>query len=463
MHRVIYTFTLDALTRKEISSNIDFRGSFTHTLSPGIPVPYRKGNIALLFVRYDRQKGEIAPGTYLENAGVILEPRGEKVATVGRRVKVELVRSVGGRFRVETLCARLPSDLAERFREAIKRDVCPMSEEDGQSVLEMLEGGSGYLEALLDFLRDALDRDQLDESDPADRIYLEERDAARVATRIGGFPSSSLEVWKRPGETGAPYLAGLIREPVEQSLIDQDTRPTQEWATGVPGGRRHDITVLSDGNRRLEIANVNATPVESRLGTDLIYYHHNTQSFVFVQYKRIPTAEKHIWVDHRLYEQLDKLDNIAKMSSAPVIPEDWCLGSDPCFLKLAQWDPHEESFSMSPGRGLYLPVSYVRLLMKDSRTRGPRGGVRLGYDTVPRYLANTDFIELVKSGLVGTVGTTVQDLDQLVTGRVEEGYGAVVAMETGDETAAQRQARNRSRGGKRKRSASPAGGTLPLF
>jgi hypothetical protein len=51
-------------------------------------------------------------------------------------------------------------------------------------------------------------------------------------------------------------------------------------------------------------------------------------------------------------------------------------------------------------RGLYLPSSYVGMLLTQGHTR-------LGYDTVARYLSNKQFIEFVAHGLVGTIGITV--------------------------------------------------------
>ncbi|MEE2042822.1 hypothetical protein Q7689_05275 [Nocardiopsis tropica] len=461
---MIYVFTLDSTTRRGISKNIDMHGYFTHVLPPGLPDPYPKGNIALLFVRYDKEERGILPGVYLEKLGVVLNPRGEKVATVGKRIKIDLLRSIGGLLPLDTLVQRLDFDLAARLRVATESGVYPMAKEEGELVLSALRSTSDWLSDLLTYLDDVLDRDHLDEGHPGDAFRLEERDALRVAARIGGFSSASLEVWKRPSDAGAPYLAGLIREPTEQALIEQDVHPLVDWAADLGQRRRSDIDVLTDGDRRLEIANVNATSVEARLGTDLIYYHHNTRSFVFVQYKRLPLGEKHICVDKRLRCQLDKLERVAALSAQPVSSEDWRLSSDPCFVKLAQWTPDDDSLSMAPTRGLYLPISYVRLLLADPRTHGPRGGVRLGYDTVTRYLANTEFIELVKTGLVGTVGTTVEALDKLVTERVAEGRGVVVTVERSKETAADRQARNRSRGGRRKRSTSPPKHrTEPLF
>src|SRR5581483_9407666 len=136
------------------------------------------------------------------------------------------------------------------------------------------------------------------------------------------------------------------------------------------------------------------TPVEKRLGTDLVYYHEPTHSFMLVQYKRVDPIKQSFTVDQRLRDQLDRLEQVAELSAGPTSPDDWRLGADSCFLKLAWWPEHREAID-ALADGMYLPLSYVRLLLQDDCTRG-RGESRiLGRTTVPRYLVNSQFNELV--------------------------------------------------------------------
>lgn len=203
---------------------------------------------------------------------------------------------------------------------------------------------------------------------------------------------------------------------MERSLIDYDVRVAgaafgmfSDWQQG--NTVRCDIHVLHDASgRRLEVVNVNATPVESRLGTDMLYYHEPTKSFVFVQYKRLDPDPRSIYVDERLRSQLDRLEETAKLSTPPAQPSEWGLGNDPCFVKLAYWP---QSADRCPAQGLapgmHLPVSYIRLLLDDDCARGKRAGSTariLGYEQVERHLTGTQFIDLVKHGLAGTIGTT---------------------------------------------------------
>lgn len=445
---VIYIFCIDSEQRSKISAKLDVHRYFTHVLPESLPAPYPKGNVALLFVRYGKE-GEAGTFHRLDSLGLIFNPRGEKIATFGRRVKVDFLLPPGQPIDLEALKRLLPRELDTKLTRAVELGAYPLKEEEGTRVLQLLAGLSAHLAEIIDYFGSLRNRDQLEVDRPEDAPRWEERDGLRVVTRISGMFSPGLNAWRRPEDQQTPYMAGLIREPTEQSMIEYDVRHPVEWAAGVKGVNRYDIRVLGEGDRCLEVVNVNATKVESRLGTDLIYYHHGTRSFVLVQYKRLSQKSKLVWVDERLRGQLEHLEEVAELGSTPEGADDWRLNNDPCFLKLAHWEPKEEQSTSMPSKGLYLPVSYVRLLLEDDRTMGPNGGVRLGYETVPRYLANSEFIELVKNGLVGTVGTSLEDLNKLVTKRVRQGKGVLIAMESGSETTAQRQARQRSRGGKR--------------
>lgn len=65
-------------------------------------------------------------------------------------------------------------------------------------------------------------------------------------------------------------------------------------------------------------------------------------------------------------------------------------------------------------------------------------------------MTNTEFTELVKNGLVGTVGTTLDDLEALGVERAEEEMSVVIAVERATasprETVKERRKRNHARG-----------------
>ncbi|MFJ8495028.1 hypothetical protein ACIRBZ_42860 [Streptomyces sp. NPDC094038] len=355
------------------------------------------------------------------------------------------------------LLALLDADLRNKFEQA---SLIGTARWCSGEVWQALEAGLRTkfprLVPLIDWLLAQASPPALDSRDEADRAWQEQQDAVRSILRIADFPLPSLNAWKRPESRDAPYTAGIIPQPSESSLIDHDMRAAgrafgldSDWMTG--SGVRCDINVLwdSSGRRRLEVTNVNALPLERRTGTDMIYYHVPTKSFTLVQYKRLDPRMREIRVDERLRSQLDRLEKVTQLNSPPTQPHEWRLGSDPCFLKLAYW-PEDTSKNPVEGlaHGMYLPVSYVRILLENDCTLGPQKGGQarlLGYDRVERHLVGAQFVELVKEGLVGTVGTTREQLWSMVKRRVSEGQNVLVAEENSSESVRDRQKRNRAR------------------
>ena len=212
-------------------------------------------------------------------------------------------------------------------------------------------------------------------------------------------------------------------------------------------GARYDIHAIttSDG-RRLEIMNVNASPVESRTGTDMIYYYEPTHSFTLVQYKRLPSRKKPMHADDRFYDQLARLSQVERMSKTASRPGEWRLGGDSCFMKLAYWPETENGRSARElANGMYLPVSYIRILLEDDSTRGAYDGRILGYENIERHLVGTQFIELVTHGLIGTVGVSVEELRTFVRERVAAGQSVMLGLERSPETIRERERRLRKR------------------
>ncbi|MFE0448196.1 hypothetical protein [Streptomyces fungicidicus] len=79
---------------------------------------------------------------------------------------------------------------------------------------------------------------------------------------------------------------------------------------------------------------------------------------------------------------------------------------------------------------------------------------------VGRYLVASEFAELVKLGLVGTVGTSVEQLRDFGLERAREGCSVALGVETSEETPRDRATRIRQRTAKKRPkviSYSPAG------
>ena len=355
------------------------------------------------------------------------------------------------------LLAQLPAELMKEFSNAVSgKDVGNCGQTFWEAFNRAIQAKHPSMTELIDWLLALGSPPKFNSDDAADRSWQEQQDCAFCISRLGGLPPLTFAGWRRPASRDAPYLAGLVPKPYEQGMAEHDAR-----TVGVSSGMfdnwrpednaRYDIHVISTSDgRRLEVINVNALPVEDRTGTDMIYYYEPTQSFTLVQYKRLDFRKKSMYVDRRFRDQLDRLEEVARLSKTAAKPSEWRLGGDSCFMKLAHW-PEKESMRANRelANGMYLSVSYVRMLLKDDSTRGTQAGSQariLGYDNVERHLVGQQFIELVTHGLVGTVGVTVEELRKFVDDRVAAGQSVMLGVERSSETGNARQKRLRKRG-----------------
>jgi hypothetical protein len=298
-------------------------------------------------------------------------------------------------------------------------------------------------------------------SPSADRWALG-KDAVRGGLRIGGYPTERLDEWELPLEVEDTVLAGIKPSDYESDLIDHDSRAFPGW---IPQRtNRVGVRVFADGPRRMEITSINAMPQEGRVGADLVYYHRNSRSLILVQYKRLED-NKEVLVNKRLRRQIKRMEQLQVLQHEPEHHADWRLGSDYCFLKLCRTNtPSGEidptNLELLPG--LYLPLSFLRLVLKDPRVLGPQGGTYLGYARVERHLDNTTFFQLAKEGWIGSSGIDMKVIAEVASGSLGEGSDFILAEDISEETAKERQQRNRYKG-PRYRTPKPTQGQISLF
>jgi hypothetical protein len=231
---------------------------------------------------------------------------------------------------------------------------------------------------------------------------------------MAGIGREALGEWELT-EQQPSFLAGLERRPVsENTLINHDISrfpgllAAESWHV--------DWHVFNGSRRQLFVMNANMEPLEETLGVDVIYFNDTFQSFVLVQYKRMrrdrESAEgAKLWYrpDSNLQAELDRMRVVDELYGCG--SGDFRLFGQPCWLKLcdpgARVDDPAELI-----KGLYLAREYFVELL--DTCRGPRGGMRLGYDNVPRHINNTTFAQLVKDAWIGTRGTRTTDLEFVV-------------------------------------------------
>jgi hypothetical protein len=265
-----------------------------------------------------------------------------------------------------------------------------------------------------------------------DNVALE-KDATGLALEIGGVGRSALTTWS-PAARPAPFLLGLERARLyEDSAIANDVQYFGDWR---PLRRSVVGAVEFHGPRQVvTVINVNRTRVERSTGVDLIYYHHQHDAYTMVQYKRMTRAslegvtETAVYrpnSDRSLQPELRRMARLNREVRRARSLASFRLHRGPAFIKLCP-PLHLDPTSADLIRGMYLPFEFFALLLVSDESRGPRGGVRITFESAGRHLNNTQFIELVQSGWIGSHDLASQRIHRLVRGGLEAGRSVLLA------------------------------------
>ncbi|MEV8439299.1 hypothetical protein AB0425_18135 [Actinosynnema sp. NPDC051121] len=397
-------------------------------------------------------------GPELSHLGLVSR-KGEGTSSFERRLSVHHVRAVDQPVSGRVLHTLMDKASGDRVVQAIRDYEAVLPEGTTDALLDALVRARPSSVDLVSWFRSSQSDSRLLRSARAG-IWQHEREAVNLSLTIAGIDVSLSEEWNEPDE-GKPFLAGvdgaepklarLKRRSNESHLIDHD-------ASHFPGWRpdkvyEHHIRTFTDGNRTVEITNINADPLEGLFGVDLIYYHEQAQSMIMVQYKRLDDNRR-VYADERFRSQLKRMLRVNGLSRSAVDPVGWRLGLDACFFKLAKSTPMDP-YSDKLVDGLYLPASYVDKVI-EARTPENQSGVTLGYHNLDRWLHNTMFLELTKEGWIGTSGVAVDEIEELASQSLDDRHAVVIAKDKTKESAKQRQQRARSRAPRRRREVDPA-------
>jgi len=249
-------------------------------------------------------------------------------------------------------------------------------------------------------------------------IIAHEKDAISLALRISGFTDYDIPAWNQYSDT-APFLKGYDNVVIrEDPMVIHDSQVFGDWgkiSQFVVGA-----AVFFKEGHKLTIMNVNRHKIEETLGVDLLMYHHTYKSYVLIQYKRmIKDGES---LSYRLGDisykaEIGRMESFQRKSQiiTESKPDDYRLNDEFFYFKLCPADIKEPmSTKMIPG--MYLPLSYWKLLLSSDATLGERGGRKISYGNLDRYINNTLFIELLQSGWIGS---QVSDTE-LITKQIQE-------------------------------------------
>lgn len=211
----------------------------------------------------------------------------------------------------------------------------------------------------------------------------------------------------------------------EANIILNDSRviPGYELESSDVTGR----AIFVKGEEKLEVITANALPLEEVFGVDLIYLNRISQNLVMVQYKMLDrkgSSEKVRWqhaVTPKLHEEINRMRHFR----SEVFPhcDGYRLNSDPFYFKFVKRERTEGT------RGIVLPLEHFERILNSPEARGPNNGLRVDYEFLSgQYLRHTAFIELIRSGYIGSTPNVTEAFERLIRYVIENGKSAVVAI-----------------------------------
>lgn len=220
----------------------------------------------------------------------------------------------------------------------------------------------------------------------------------------------------------------------ERSLVEHDARVFKLLL----GEQTYRSAVFSnDSDRSVRVLVADKTDLETVLGIDLVIYNACYENFLLLQYKRMDNCSEgwryQISPSSNIHSQLSSMAAFrAKAESTPVLsasPTLWSyrLNEEPFYFKFCeQFRPDAGDTSLIPGITLSEP--HLREFLTIPEASGERRGLSVGYHNCPRYLNNTEFIQLARGGWIGAGHQSVGLLKEVLEANRQGGRAAMLTV-----------------------------------
>lgn len=266
----------------------------------------------------------------------------------------------------------------------------------------------------------------------------EQRDALGLALDIASLDRKSIlrkaQVSRVP--TAASVLDLLDQEALqEQDLvrIDQHAFAGLLVAEKVRSGR-----FTGPGARQVRVHVYDKKPLETVLGIDLLIFLADYDAYLLLQYKSMESKsddEGKTWsylVDQQLRDQISAMDRAeAAIAKLPALGANamkhWRLTSEAFYFKFCETtrpDARDDALVA----GITLGHSYLKNFLSLPAARGKNGGHRIGYGNCPRYLNNTQFVELAREGWIGCDQRGYALISAVIQAGIDSGRSAMLAV-----------------------------------
>lgn len=291
---------------------------------------------------------------------------------------------------------------------------------------------SGELDSLI---ARRTERHRLLDSSNRTACLNEQRDGLGLALDIGRLDRARvLKTMKIEGAERAGSVLDLLDQTVihERSLIEHDRRIFELLLEESPS----QVAVFSDGaNRSVRVLVVDRTDLETVLGIDLIIYSACYDNYLLLQYKRMEICGEGwrypIRPSSNLHGQLDRMrvfrEAATRLNSPPPSLWNYRLNEEPFYFKFCQqFRPNARDESLISG--ITLSADHLTWFLGLPEATENDGSLSIGYHNCPRYLNNTEFIQLAQTGWIGADSQSAELMKQVLEASRQGGRAAMLAV-----------------------------------
>lgn len=218
-------------------------------------------------------------------------------------------------------------------------------------------------------------------------------------------------------------------DPYERDLLEHDAKLFRKLLRNDPTNNKR----FSDGHTNsIRVMVTDMKPIEEVLGIDLIMYNACYQSYILLQYKRMEKASNN-WrysfsPSSNIHDQLEKMEAFNAHQSKRANDDLWNyrLNSNPFYFKFCERKINVEDEN-SLIKGLTINEECMRAFIR-KKSDGNNSGGSIGYENCSRYLNNSEFIQLAKSGWIGANNEATKMLTQILSHNQKHNRAAMLAI-----------------------------------
>lgn len=257
-----------------------------------------------------------------------------------------------------------------------------------------------------------------------------QQDAVALAVKAFGGSGEASAI-ALPGDETAIATVRIL----EDAVIEHDARWLPGW--DFVGSDLTGRATFEKRGEKLEVFTANKRPLEKLFGVDLVYLNVSRGSLIMVQYKMLDTnpvrASRSVQQGDDEREWIVRINGQfnAELTRMRAFDRDldpsgaYRLHSGAFYFKLVR------RHAATNSAGILLSLGHLDHMLADGSLKGPGGGLRISYRLLDgHYLRSEPFIELIRSGYIGTRGKTTVHMQALIEESLRSGNAVVAAIQS---------------------------------